>query len=64
MRSLNRPFTAVVRRTYQRRPGYREIWIAESWALRRLGQPKNTEASIASAAKIRLINEKEESIYV
>ncbi len=61
MRSLNRPSTAAVRRTYQRHPVEPgQIWIVESLALRRLGQPKNTEAAFASAANIRLNNEKEE----
>jgi len=41
MRSLIRPVTAVVQRTYQRHPDVSEqIWIVESLALRQLWAAK------------------------
>jgi hypothetical protein len=38
--------------------------IAESLALLQLGQIKNTKATIASAAKVRLIMDKEEFCFL
>jgi hypothetical protein len=46
MRSLNRPWRAGVRRTYQRHPALLgQIWIVESLAQRQLGAAKKHGSS-------------------
>jgi hypothetical protein len=56
MRSLNRPWRAGVRRTYQRHPALLgQIWIVESLAQRQLGAAKKHGSSDCFGCKYTTI---------